>query len=254
MIAWLGSEHEETVQSARAETGVVPFLRGPVGRNMSLIWALNDYRPDDGGPPLMERYDRRPGLSPSARAIARGLAEARLTVHRVGPTARGLWLELKPLAGGAPVRIAWRDGLGQLCGGEILVARVVHATALPTAWGLGERFSGTSERRWRARLASLPDDPAAASLAILGFHPDDAAEPLPEGTPLHTHSWPIDDADAVLDAIEEEDLWESLGQSIPPVGPLPGPTKQAPAASTSAAAWSIQVRSRSPGWSSTTMT
>ncbi len=215
VIAWLRVEHEETVHSARVKTGLLPFLRGSIGRNMCLIWALNDYRPDDGGAPLMERYAQRPELRPPARAIARSLADARLAVYRVGPAVHGLWRELQPLTGGASVRIAWRDGLGQLRGGEILVGRVVDATALPTVWGLGERFPGTSERRWRARLASLPSDPAAAALEILSFHPDDAAEPLPQGMALHSHSWSIDDDEAVIDAIEEEDLWESLGRSIP---------------------------------------
>jgi hypothetical protein len=215
VIAWLRSEHEETVHAARAETGVVPYLRGPVGRNMSLVWALNDYRPNDGGPSLMDRYAQCPELGPSAQAIARSLADARLAVYRVGPAVHGLWLELEPLAGGAAVQIAWRDGLGQLRLGEILVARVVDATALPTLWGLGGRFPGASARCWQARLASLPDDPAAAALMILSFHPDDAAEPLPEGVELHTWSWSIDNDIAVSDAIEEEDLWESLGESLP---------------------------------------
>jgi len=34
---------------------------------------------------------------------------------------------------------------------------------------LGVRFAAGSERRWRARLASLPADPERAALMVLGF-------------------------------------------------------------------------------------
>jgi len=72
-------------------------------------------------------------------------------------------------------RFAWRDGLEQLDLGEVLVARVVRATSLPTLWGLGARFPAGGERRWRARLATLPKDPSQAALALLEFHPEDVA-------------------------------------------------------------------------------
>jgi hypothetical protein len=61
----------------------------------------------------------------------------------------------------------------------------------------------------------LPADPADAALIVLGFHPDDAAEPLPEGVQLHASVWTIDDDDPVIDALEEDDLWECIGQALP---------------------------------------
>lgn len=217
VIAWLKDEHEETLHEASNETTLIRMLRGPIGRNMSLVWALNDYVPVDGGPSLMARYSERPELSPPARAIALGLVEARLDVYRVRSTVPGLWLEIEPLTDGVPRRVAWRDRLEleRLQIGEILVTRVVDATTLATAWGLGVRFPADSERRWAARLAALPAAPAEAALTVLGFHPDDAAEPLPDGIELHTLSWSIDDDEAVLEALEDEDLWESLGEAIP---------------------------------------
>lgn len=215
LIAWLKDEHEQTLREASDETTLIRMLRGPIGRNMSLVWALNDYVPADGGPSLMARYAERPELSPPARVIARGLVEARLDVYRVRSTVPGLWLEIEPLTDGVPRRVAWRDRLERLQIGEILVTRVVDATTLATAWGLGARFPADSERRWKARLAALPEAPAEAALTVLGFHPDDAANPLPDGIELHTLSWSVDDDEAVLEALEYEDLWESLGEAIP---------------------------------------
>ncbi|MGA2929592.1 MAG: hypothetical protein ABSG43_27100 [Solirubrobacteraceae bacterium] len=71
------------------------------------------------------------------------------------------------------------------------------------------------ERRWRARLAALPFDPADAALAVIEFDPDDVAEPLPDGIALRALSWSIDDHDAVLDALDDEDPWEDIGESLP---------------------------------------
>ncbi len=135
VIAWLKDEHEETLHEASNETTLIRMLRGPIGRNMSLVWALNDYVPADGGPSLMARYAERPELSPPARAIALGLVEARLDVYRVRSTVPGLWLEIEPLTDGVRRRVAWRDRLERLHIGEILVTRVVDHTTLATAWG-----------------------------------------------------------------------------------------------------------------------
>jgi hypothetical protein len=105
VVAWLRVEHEQTVSEALAETIWIQVPGGATRRNMSLAWALNDYLPEDGGPSLIARYAERPELSPPARAIARGLVEARLEVYRFGATLPGLWLELEPLrASGA----GWR--------------------------------------------------------------------------------------------------------------------------------------------------
>ncbi|MGH2947206.1 MAG: hypothetical protein ACRDPC_13280 [Solirubrobacteraceae bacterium] len=215
LTAWLRVEHEATVEEAGHQTAVIRMLRGVTGRSMSIVWALNDYRPADGGPPLIERYAARPEVSAPARAIARGLAEARLDAYRVRSVAPGVWLDLQSLSDDTSVRVAWRDGLEHLGLADTLVARVVRATRLPTLWGLGVRFPAGGERRWRARLATLPTDPARAALALLEFHPDDAAEPLPDGTELHTRTWSIDDEEAVLETVEDDDMWECLGRELP---------------------------------------
>lgn len=215
VTAWLRDEHEQTIQEAGRETKLVRMLGGSTGRSMSTVWAINDYLPADGGPPLMVRYAERPELDAPERSIARGLADARLEVYRAISTAPGLAVEIEPLAGGMPVLLAWRDGLERLEVGEILVARVVHATAMPTVWGRAARFPADTERRWRARLAALPIDPGQAALSVLSFHPDDAAEPLPDEIELHTKTWSIDDEEAVLEAIEGEDVWESIGAALP---------------------------------------
>lgn len=215
VIAWLKDEHQQELQEASAETALIRMLGGLTGRNMSFVWALNDYVPADGGPPLIVRYAQRPGLDPPTYEIARGLTEARLDVYRVSATLPGLWVEIEPMAGGASLRLLVQDGLERLQVGEILVARIVTATATPTSWGLCASFAADSERRWQAQLAALPTDPARAALAVLGFHPNDAAEPLPDRLHLHTTAWRIDDDEAVCETLEAEDAWECIGQAIP---------------------------------------
>jgi hypothetical protein len=215
VIDWVKDEHEQTVEDASGETVLVRLLRGNTGRNMSMIWTLNDFTPADGGPPLMSRFAARPELKPSEREIVRGLCEARLQVHRVRAAVAGVGIELESLAGGAPVQVCADVGLGGLEVGDILVARVVHATSSPTLWGLAAQFDGTGERRWLARLATLPADREHAALILLGFHPDDAAEPLPDGLDLLTSTWPIDDDELVLQALEDEQSFECIGQAMP---------------------------------------
>ena len=206
LIAWLRSEHEQDIEEAGSHTALIRILRGVTGRSMSMVWAINDYCPADGGPPLIQRYAARAGVSETERAIARGLADARLDAYRVRAVAVGVWLELESLADGTSVRVAWRDGLEQLDLGEVLLARVVRATSLPTLWGLGARFPAGGERRWRARLATLPAIRRQAALALLEFHPDDVAEPLPDRVELQAVRWSIKDDEAVLEAIEDDEL------------------------------------------------
>lgn len=215
VVEWLKDEHEQAVDDASAETTLIRMLRGPAGRNMSLVWALNDFTPTDGGPPLMARYAARTDLDPSARELAHGLADARLGVYRVCAATAGLGFEIEPLAGGPPVRVLSEGGYADLEGSDILVARVVHATSAPTLWGLATRFEAESERRWRARLAQLPANRAQAALIVLGFHPDDAAEPLPDGLDLLTATSSIHDEDALLEALEDDSRLECLGQTTP---------------------------------------
>ena len=167
------AEHEQTIDEALSQAMWIRALGGVTRRSMSFVWALNDYRPGDGGPSLMARYAERPELTPPARAIARGLTDARLDVYQVGATVPGLWLELAPLRDNAPVRLGWQDGFERVQIGEILLARVVHATTMPTVWGLGAYFPAGSQRRWQARLAALPTDPAEAALLMLSPQPRD---------------------------------------------------------------------------------
>ncbi len=228
VIEWLRREHDQTLRRADDETVLIRMLGGPTGRSMSLIWALNDYVPDDGGPPLMARYAERVELAPPARAIACGLAGARLDAHRVRAKTPGVWLELDSLTAGPPARLAWRDWSERLQVGDILLARVVHGDAMATVWGHVVGFPADTERRWRARLAALPSDPADAALAVIEFDPDDAAEPLPDGIELCALSWSIDDHAAVLDALDDEDPWEDIGESLPSGWAFAWPT--APAA------------------------
>jgi hypothetical protein len=215
VIEWLQDEHQQALEEARAETTLIRLLRGQIGRSMSLVWALNDYVPTDGGPPLMVRYAQLPDLDPCAREIVRGLAEARLGVYRVGATVQDLWIEVEPLLGGAQVRLPLQDGFRHLQVSEIIVARLVTATTMPTPWGHGACFAADSERRWRAQLAALPADTAQAALSVLGFHPDDAAEPLPDSLRLYTTAWWVDDDDAVCETLEAEKEWECIGQVTP---------------------------------------
>ena len=230
LIAWLRSEHKHDIEEAGSHTALIRMLRGITGRNMSMVWAINDYRPADGGPPLIGRYAARPELSEAERAIARGLADARLDAYRVRSLAAGVWLELESLGDGTSVRVAWHDGLEQLDLGEVLLARVVRATSLPTLWGLGARFPTAGERRWRARLATVPNDPAQAALALLEFHPDDVAEPLPDTVKLQAVTWSIKNDEAVLDVLEHDDSWECLGQALPDGWAFAWPDSEEPGA------------------------
>jgi SEC-C motif-containing protein len=215
VIEWLRREHEQTLRRANGETVLIRMLGGPTGRSMSLMWALNDYLPDDGGPPLMARYAERAELASPARAIARRLADARLDAHRVRAKTPGMWLELDSLTARPPARLAWRDWCERLQVGDVLLARIVDGDPMATVWGHAVGFPGDTERRWRARLAALPSDPADAALAVIEFDPDDAAEPLPDGIELCALSWSIDDHDAVLDALDTVDRWEDIGESLP---------------------------------------
>lgn len=181
---------------------------------MSLIWALADRRPGDGGPTLMEGFLRSAELDPAEEQIARELAASRLDVFRVG-AGTGVTLDVESLTGAPPAQLVAERGLGELTEGDILVARVVRASSPATLWGLGARFDGAGPRRWAARLASLPDDAAQAALIMLGFHPDDAAEPLPEDVQLLRRTWPIHSEDDRLEAIEDDIDLECIGQAIP---------------------------------------
>lgn len=213
VVEWLKAEHHATLDDAHRETTLIRMLRGRAGRNMSQVWALNDFTPADGGPPLMARFAARAELEPRALDIARGLAEARLDVYAVRGATPGV--EIQSLTSGARVRLLHERGLTDLETGEILVARIVHNTSAPTLWGLAFRFARASARRWNARLLELPEDRGAAALALLHFHPDDAAEPLPDGLELLSITWMIDEDEAVLEVLEDDPLLECIGEAMP---------------------------------------
>lgn len=214
IVDWVRDEHADALDEAHEDTMLVRMLRGTTGRSMSLIWALNDRRPRDGGPTLMVRFLRSVELDAAEAEIARGLAGARLDVFRVG-AATGVTLHLESLTGAPPAELLIERGLDKLTAGDILVARVVRTSAPATLWGLAARFDGAGERRWAARVASLPDDEAQAALIMLTFHPDDAAEPPLEVVDLLRRTWPIHSDDDVLDALEDDDDLMCIGEAIP---------------------------------------
>lgn len=213
IIDWVRDAHVDILNEADEDTFLVRTLRGTTGRSMSLIWALNDRRPRDGGPTLMTRFLRSVELDPSEAEMVRGLIGARLDVLRVG-AANGVTLALESLTGAPPIELLVERGLENVSAGDILVARVVWTSSPPTLWGLAARFDGAGERRWSARLACLPDDEAQAALIMLTFHPDDAAEPLPEGLELLRRTWPIHSDDDVVDALEDDIDLECIGEAI----------------------------------------
>lgn len=215
LIDWVSVEHAETIEDAGRETTLVRMLRGRTGKSMSSAWALCDFAPADGGPPLMSRFVVTAELHSAEREIARGLAGARLDAYDVRSTVAGATIELASLTDGTRVSVFAERGFELLDIGDTLVARIVHNTSIPTVWGLGARFHGAHERRWRACIDELPGDRAQAGLALLQFHPDDAAEPLPDGQDLHSVTWRIDDDDEILEALEDDEALECIGEHIP---------------------------------------
>jgi hypothetical protein len=214
LIDWAREHHAETLEEASRETTLVGMLGGRAARNANVIWAVDDFSPADGGPPVMRRFAERAGLDPAGRAIAVGLADARLDVYRVSARVGDAWLEIESLTGGSRTRLPCRYGYEVLRVGDIVVGRVVSTTAIPTMWGGAKSFPPDTERRWRARLADLPTDRAAAGLVLLEFHPDDAAEPLPDGLDVVSRSWPIVDEEEFIEGVEGDDVFECIGQEM----------------------------------------
>ena len=215
LIDWVSDEHAETLEAAAHETTLVRVLRGRTGRSMSSAWALGDFTPADGGPPLMSRFAVTAELDSAEREIARGLATARLDAYHVCSAVAGATIELASLTDGTHVHVFAEPGFDLLDIGDTLVVRVVHNTSIPTTWGLGARFDGEHRRRWRARIDELPSERAQAALTLLHFHPDDTAEPLPDDQDLHRVTWRIDDDDEILEALEDDDALELIGEHIP---------------------------------------
>jgi hypothetical protein len=214
LIDWAREHYAGTLEEASRESTLIGLLGGRAARNANMIWAVDDFSPADGGSPVMARFAERADLDPAARAIAVGLAGARLDVYRVSGTIGGAWVEIEPLTGGSLVRIPCRYGYEALRDGDIVVGRVVSTTAIPTMWGAAKSFPPDTERRWLARLADLPTDRAAAGLLLLEFHPDDAAEPLPDGLDVVSRSWPIVEEEEFIDAVEDDDIFECIGQEM----------------------------------------
>jgi hypothetical protein len=167
--------------------------------------------PADGGPPLIARFLALTQLADAEREIARGLVEARLDAYRVVSAPAGATIELVSLTDGAHVHLFADDGFQLLDVGDMLVARIVHNPSIATAWGLGARLTASTG----GAGAPAPPPSRATARRLLDFHPDDAAEPLPDGRDLQSVTWRIDDDDAILEALEDDDELECLGEHIP---------------------------------------
>lgn len=161
----------------------------------------------------MARFAAADGLDDAMRVLARGLASARLDVYRVERAAAGATVGLRSLGSGAGVDVLAGEGLERLGVGDMLVARLTGTTSIATPWGSCARFDGRFERRWRACLAALPGDRQAAGLALLEFHPEDAAEPLPDDRVLDTAILRIEDGELVVEELEGDGALECIGQS-----------------------------------------
>ncbi len=127
LIDWVSDEHAETLEAAARETMLVRVLRGRTGRSMSSAWALGDFAPADGGPPLMSRFAAKAELDSAEREIARGLATARLDAYHVCSAVAGATIELASLTDIEVARVivgehelsavsADHDALGSLVG------------------------------------------------------------------------------------------------------------------------------------------
>jgi hypothetical protein len=215
LIDWVSDEHAETIEDAGRETTLVRMLRGRTGKSMSSAWAICDFVPADGGPPLISRFAATAELDSAEREIARGLARAHLDAYRVCSPVAGATIELASLTDGTRVDVFAERGCEMLDIGDTLVARIVDNTSIPTVWGLGARFDGERPRRWRACIDALPGDRAQAGLTLLQFHPDDAAEPLPDDQDLHSVTWRIEDEDEIVEALEDDAALECIGELIP---------------------------------------
>ncbi len=215
LIDWVKDEHEGTLEDASCETTLVRVLRGRTGRSMSSAWALCDFAPADGGPPLISRFAASAELDSTEHEIARGLTAAHLDAYHVASAASGATIELVSLTHGTHVPVFVDGGFERLDVGDTLVARVVHNTSIATAWGLSVRFDGEHRRRWRARIDELPSNRAQAALILLQFHPDDVAEPLPDRRDLHSVTWRIHDDGEILEALEKDHALECIGEHIP---------------------------------------
>src|SRR4051794_10441833 len=100
IVDWIKDQHEAVLHEASQQTMLIRMLRGPAGRNMSMLWAINDFRPPDGGPPLTLRFAERSDLDSDARELVRGLVDATLDVFRVVDAMPDPWIVLEPLRGG----------------------------------------------------------------------------------------------------------------------------------------------------------
>jgi hypothetical protein len=163
----------------------------------------------------MTRFASLPDLDPSACKVESGLAESRSGVYRVTATTSDAWIEIEPLRGGDSIGGMSDRGLRGVEAGEIVGAQVVHATTAPTLWGGVMTLASDDERRWRARLDSLPADPLQATPALLRPHPDDAVGPLCDQQGLYDVTWRIESEDAVLDELEAAPLLKCAGEALP---------------------------------------
>lgn len=214
MVDWISEECSELYEEAGELTRFERLLRGPLMRRHYSLWAMIDYRPSDRGPSLAARYATRVGISPTQQACAERIAGTRLGVHRVLDVVPGIWLELQAVAGDASVRAIAPLASTHTRAGDIILTRLIFGSPAPSIWGAGAVFEPDSAGKWMRHVDTLPADRAEAALALLNFDPDDHAEPLVDRGGRVSSSWTVYDDELVLDALEENPLFESLGQEI----------------------------------------
>jgi hypothetical protein len=214
MVDWISEECPELYEEAGELTRFERLMRGPLMRRHYSLWAMIDYRPSDDGPPLAARYATRVGISPAEQACAERIAGTKLGVHRVLDVVPGIWLDLQAVAGDEPVRAIAPLASTHTQAGDIILTRLIFGSPAPSIWGAGAVFETASAGKWTRHVETLPVDHAEAALALLNFHPDGHAEPLVDRRGRISTSWTVYDDELVLDALEEDSLFESLGQEI----------------------------------------
>lgn len=214
MVDWISEECSELYGEAGELTRFERLLRGPLMCRHYSLWAMIDYRPSDDGPPLAARYATRAGISPARQACAERIAGTRLGVHRVLDVVPGMWLDLRAVAEDEPVRAIAPLASTHTQAGDIILTRLIVGPPAPSIWGAGAVFEPDSAGKWTRHVETLPADRADAALALLNFHPDDHAEPLVDRGGRVSTDWTVYGDELVLDALEEDPLFESLGQEI----------------------------------------
>jgi len=211
---WISEECPRLYEEANEVTRFERLLGGSLQRRHYSLWAMIDYAPSDGGPPLAARYATRPDLPRAEQAHAERIAATKVDVHRVLDVVPGIWVELETLAGGETARTLSPLASTRTRAGDVLLTRLMSGPSSPSIWGAGTVFGADGVRKWAHHIDALPAGRADAALTLLSFDPADHAEPLPDAHDWVTVTWRVDDGELVLDALEEDPLFASLGQEI----------------------------------------